>query len=219
MPSNPAIIPVPNTQKDFYDWTERRQQKLKQVQAGTHDLIFVGDSITHMFEMEGRGQPVWQRSFGNIRTLNLGYGWDCIQNVLWRLENGEFTGQQPKLVVLNIGTNNLTGNDAGRANTADEIVAGIEAICHWIHRQSPASTLLVMSLFPRGLSHEAIHTQVKEVNAALKVSLAGRPRILQLDIGHRLLSPGRVEAEIGGEVSPCRVDVVQEPPVGDQRRR
>ena len=129
--------------------------------------------------------------------LDLGYGWDCTQNVLWRLENGEFAGQQPKLVVLTIGTNNLTGNDSARANTAAEIVEGINAICSFIHRQSPATTILVMAIFPRGLSHEPIHAQVKELNTALKASLAERHGILHLDIGSRLLGPdGEIPTEV-----------------------
>jgi len=49
--SNNAIFPVPNTQKDFYDWHERRAIKQKQAQSMNHELIFIGDSITHGFEL------------------------------------------------------------------------------------------------------------------------------------------------------------------------
>lgn len=184
---NTALCPVPNTEKDFYNWAERRQQKAALVGTGTYDLIFIGDSITHMFEIEGRGAAVWQQYYGERRALDLGYGWDCTQNVLWRLQHGEFASQQPKLVVLNIGTNNLTGNSTARANTAEEIVAGIEAICRFIQDASPTTTILVMAVFPRGLTSEPIHTQVQELNKTLAAHMAGRPRMLLLDIGDRFI--------------------------------
>ena len=187
--SNSAILPVPNRQKDNYDWAARRKQKLEQAASGNHALIFIGDSITHHFETEERGLPIWQRYYGQRNALDLGYGWDCTQNILWRLENGEFAGQRPKLVVLLAGTNNLTGNETARANTVPEIVAGIGAICDWIHLQSSETTILLMAVLPRGLSHEPIHTQVEELNAALKASLEDKPLILHLDIGCRFLGP------------------------------
>jgi hypothetical protein len=92
--TNPAVHPVPNVQKDFYDWEARRREKTALAQQGAYDLLFIGDSITHLFEVEGRGAAIWHRYYGRRRTLNLGYGWDCTQNVLWRLEHGEFAGQR-----------------------------------------------------------------------------------------------------------------------------
>lgn len=184
---NTAIHPVPNTEKDFYDWAKRRQQKVALAGTGKYDLIFIGDSITHLFEVEGRGAAIWQRHYGQRQVLDLGYGWDCTQNVLWRLEHGEFASQQPKLVVLNIGTNNLTGNSAARANTAEEIVAGIEAICRFVQDASPTTTMLVMAIFPRGLTSDPIHAQVHQLNRILAAQLAGRPHTLLLDIGDRFI--------------------------------
>lgn len=185
--ANTATIPVRNTQKDFYNWEERHQLKLSQAASGSHDLVFIGDSITHMFEVPDRGLAIWQERYGHRRALNLGYGWDRSQNVLWRLEAGEFAGQRPKLVVLNIGTNNLTDNDAGPANTAVETVGGIRAICDWIHRQSPETVILLMAVFPRGLADEPIRCRVNELNAELAPQVKGLPRLIHLDIGSRFL--------------------------------
>jgi lysophospholipase L1-like esterase len=194
---NTAIIPARNVQLDFYDWDERHQQKQAQAQSDKHDLVFIGDSITHMFEVEDRGLPVWERYYGHRRALDLGYGWDCTQNVLWRLENGEFAGQQPKLVVLNIGTNNLTGNDACPANTAEEIVEGIAAICGLIQQKSPQTTILSMAIFPRSLTSDPVHAKAKLVNTLLARHLRRKPGILHLNIGERFLGPdGEIPCEL-----------------------
>lgn len=195
--SNNAVIPVPNTQIDFYDWPERRRQKVALIQDHRYELIFMGDSITHMFELPERGEKVWRQYFGEYHTVNLGYGWDCTQNLLWRLENGEFTNQQPRVVVLNIGTNNLTGNSGGRANSASEIVEAILAICSMIHRQSPKTTIIVMSTFPRGAKAEPIHAQAQELAAAIKSRLENSPNIVHLDIGQSFLnSNGEIRSEL-----------------------
>ncbi|MEI6519038.1 MAG: GDSL-type esterase/lipase family protein [bacterium] len=195
MSTNSAIIPVPNIMKDFYDWAERRQQKVDLAKADRYDLIFMGDSITHMFEMPERGLPVWQKYYGNRKVLDLGYGWDTTQNLLWRLQNGEFAGQQPKLVVLNIGTNNLTGNTACRQNTPAEVVEGIDTIYRYIHQQSPATTILVMAIFPRGMTNEQIFTDVIAANKLLVQHLQNKPNILHLNINEKLLE-GKAEISL-----------------------
>jgi len=189
IPTNTALDPVPNTQKDFYDWAERHALKVELARSGEYELIFIGDSITHLFEVEGYGADVWRQYYGQRRVLNLGYGWDCTQNVRWRLAQGEFTGQQPSLVVLNIGTNNLTGNSAARANTAAEIVDGIFEICRDIHQQSAQTVILIMGIFPRGLTTDPIHAQVTELNAMLCAQLPVDSRLRYVDIGERFLGP------------------------------
>jgi lysophospholipase L1-like esterase len=194
---NSAIEPAPNLMPDNYDWTQRRRLILEKVGACSHDLIFIGDSITHGFEREERGLQAWKRFYANRSVLNLGYGWDCTQNVLWRLENGEFAGQRPKLVVLNIGTNNLTGNSACRPNTAAEIVEAIETICDWLQRRAPTAAILVMAVFPRGLRHEFIWAKVRKLNRRLKTWLTDRPDLLHLDIGEQFLgSDGEIAIEL-----------------------
>lgn len=194
---NNAVLPVPNTEKDFYDWNERRALKLSQVQSGNHELIFIGDSITHGFERPDRGAAVWAHYFGNYRALNLGYGWDCTQNVLWRLENGEFEGQTPKRVVLLIGTNNLTGNSGGRANSAAEIVEGIEAILRVIQDRAPDAKNLVMAILPRGKRKDKIFGLVRELNGLLATRLEEKAGVDYLDIGDRFLGPdGEIPLEL-----------------------
>ena len=201
MSKNSAIEPVANVQRDNYDWEGRRAEKQAAAKQRSHDLVFIGDSITHRFERDDAGAAVWKKHYGKIGALNLGYGWDTTQNVLWRLENGEFAGQKPKLAVVNIGTNNLTGNGACRANTVAEIVEGIAAICDFVKMRSPKTAVLVMAVFPRGKIAEAIHARVEDLNAGLRAWLATRPEILHLDIGERFLD---AEGEVDLALLPDR---------------
>jgi hypothetical protein len=43
----------------------------------------------------------------SLGIFNAGVGGDKVQNVLWRLEQGLLSDFHPKLVVLQIGTNNI----------------------------------------------------------------------------------------------------------------
>lgn len=195
--ANPAVVPVPNVQNDDYDWNARRIEKRALASSRSHDLIFLGDSITHRFERHDGGLDVWEARYRRLGALNLGYGWDCTQNVLWRLHHGEFEGQRPKLVVLNIGTNNLTGNGACRPCTAAEIVEGIAGICRFVRQASPLTRILVMALFPRGKTDEMIHARVKDLNAALGAWVSAEPGLMHLDIGARFLgADGEVDARL-----------------------
>lgn len=141
----------------------------------------LGDSITHFWGGEpddGRrtGVVAWDRLFAGRRVVNLGYGWDRTENVLWRLTHGEFEGVSPKVVVVMIGTNNV-----GR-NTPDEIAAGIQAICALIHERSPSTRILLLGIFPRGERPNPARDTVNEINRRI-AALDGRYGTSYLDIG------------------------------------
>lgn len=190
--NNSAIIPVSKLEADFYDWQARHDAKVREAAARNHDLVFIGDSLTHLFEghpgMPDRGDRVWVEYYGKRNALNLGYGWDRTQNVLWRLSNGEFAGQTPRLVVLLIGSNNLTGTANAVTNSPDEIADGIWAICRLITAASPTSRILLMGVFPRSTPNDPLRTRVREINAILKAGVGQHRTATFLDIGERFLA-------------------------------
>ena len=198
--SNTAIVPHPKIENDFYDWYVRHESKCAAARANNHELVFIGDSITHLFEghpCRPDGSEVWRKFYGRRNALNLGYGYDRTQNVLWRLANGEFEGQTPKLVVLNIGTNNLTATANCREYTSDEIVEGILTVCDEIHRRSPSTRILLMAIFPRDKAGSPLRRRVEELNAKLKLSIVTRAFCEIIDIGHKFLDAnGEIPAEI-----------------------
>ena len=192
---NTAIIPVPRLEMDFYDWYERHRDVLAAKVRLDAEIVLIGDSITHMWggipaSNRVNGAQAWEQMFGATRTLNLGFGWDRTQNVLWRLAHGEFEGLHPKTVVINIGTNNLTGTANARANTPAEVVQGILAIHEQVRTQSPQSRIVVMGVFPRGfVGSSPLRAAIVEVNRLLAQALATKDQTTFLDIGAQFLEP------------------------------
>jgi lysophospholipase L1-like esterase len=190
---NTAVIPVPRLEMDFYDWYQRHQEVLSAKTQMDPQIVLIGDSITHMWGGTPKSQVVngplaWEQAFGAAQTLNLGFGWDRTQNVLWRLSQGEFEGLHPKTVVINIGTNNLTGTGNARANTPAEVVQGIVAIHEQVRAQSPQSRIIVMGVFPRGFgANTPLRAAIAEVNRLLVPALSGRDNTTFLDIGAQFL--------------------------------
>jgi lysophospholipase L1-like esterase len=192
---NTAVIAVPWLEKDFYDWYERHRDVLATKKGMDPKVILIGDSITHLWGglpkgNRVNGQQSWAEIFGGMEVLNLGFGWDRTQNVLWRLSHGEFDDLHPRTVVLNIGTNNLTGTANARANTPAEIVQGILSICELVRRKSPDSRVIVMGVFPRGMNPATpMRASIRQVNQLLSQALASAAKTTFLDIGDRFLEP------------------------------
>lgn len=152
---NTAVIPVPKLEEDSYDWWERHEQVLNEQVKINPEVVLIGDSITHFWggepKTEGNAGAVesWNSVFGPYRVLNLGFGWDRTQNVLWRLDHGQLKGLSPKIVVILIGTNNTSDTENARANTPDEIVEGCRAICDRVNDLVPDAKIILMAVFPR----------------------------------------------------------------------
>ena len=150
-------------------WRPRHEQKLedkrKLLAAGTApEVIFIGDSITQGWEKEGKA--VWQRHYAQYNALDLGFGGDRTENVLWRLQQGEIDGISPKVAVLMIGTNN-----AGHRGEAPEITAaGIKRLLDEIAQRLPNTRVLLLAVFPRG---EKPDDGLRRLNDSVNQLIAG----------------------------------------------
>jgi lysophospholipase L1-like esterase len=159
---NVALLPQPKLQNDCYDWYKRHERILKEQAAMKPDVVFVGDSITHFWagSLTIGGDDAsdrWKKAFGDMKTLNIGYGWDRTGNVLWRLENGEMQDLDPKVVVIHIGGNNFSTTSMYRGNSGEEVAEGIKAIVKAVRVKAPKAHLIVMGVFPFGQYPTAPH--------------------------------------------------------------
>ena len=192
---NTALIPVSRLEQDLYDWFARHHAELNLQKRMRPDVVMIGDSITHFWygppeATVQNGPAAWQSVFKGMSVLNLGFGWDRTQNVLWRLRQGEFDGLDPRWVVIEIGTNNLTGTSQARASTPLEIAEAIGAIGDEVHRRSPESHIILMGIFPRGAkADDPLRSPIEQTNQMLARRFAQSSTITFLDIGKKFLAP------------------------------
>jgi lysophospholipase L1-like esterase len=184
---NTALVPAP---RDFpTNWIARHEANVAEAKKGGVDILFIGDSITDGWHWDKGGKNVWAELYAPRHAANFGIGWDRIQNVLWRVDNGELEGIKPKVVVLLVGTNNTGNEDDGRPrNTTPEIITGISNLVRQIQVRLPQSRILLLGLFPRGEKNDPIREQVKAVNVGI-AGLADAEKITFLDFGEKFLKP------------------------------
>src|SRR5262249_22800646 len=93
---------------------------LEEGKAGGIDLYFLGDSIIRRWGATDYPDLLanWTSNFFGWNAANFGWGGDRTQHILWRLENGELDGVNPKVIVLLAGTNNIGGVAGDRGGGA-----------------------------------------------------------------------------------------------------
>jgi lysophospholipase L1-like esterase len=154
------------------------------------DLIFVGDSITHGWDTTGTGTKIWQQVYAPFNAVNMGFGGDRTEHVLWRFDDGELDGISPKVAVIMIGTNNW------RANTYQEIAEGVEAVCNRLRSKLPKTKILLLGIFPRVSSDPWAGANVVMANRLIE-KLEDGNWISYLDIGSAFRDKkGRLPQEI-----------------------
>ena len=198
---NTAIIPVSKLEEDGYDWWVRHNDILKIKDSLNPEIVLIGNSITHSWggnypplknadgtSRKPNGPNSWQATFKNHRVLNLGFGWDRTQNVLWRLDNGELNGLDPKLVIIHIGTNNTSQTKNAHKNTASEIVEGISAVYRSVRSKVPKATIVLMQIMPREeLPDNPRRILINETNQLLE-EYASENDIILVDITSKMLT-------------------------------
>lgn len=190
---NTSLIPVPGLEQDSYDWFARHHGALAAARTLDPEVVMIGDSITHFWSgtprgVRASGPESWRWLYGERRVLNLGFGWDRTQNVLWRIRQGELDGLDPEWVVINIGTNNLAGTEQARTSTPAEVAEGVQAVVAQVRQRLPKARIVLMAIFPRGRhAGDALREPIAETNRLLAAHFAGDPSVRWLDIGARFL--------------------------------
>jgi lysophospholipase L1-like esterase len=168
-------------------------QLLDKARRGGIDVYFAGDSITRRW---GASDPQyrdlfdnWTRHFFGWNAGNFGWGGDTVQNILWRLENGELDAVQPKVIVLMAGTNNLGGAPRQGLDAAavDEVTGGVQAILRTMRAKAPDAVILLTGVTPRrdASGGTTIMPTIAAINQRLS-TLADGARVRYLDINGRL---------------------------------
>lgn len=160
-----------------YSWVDRHEAVLDYTAQVQPEIVLLGNSITHFwggmpFERRRVADEVWQDLFQGKRVVNLGYGWDRIENVQWRILHGELDGFQAKKIFMMLGTNNLD------LNTNDEIIRGIRETVELIADKQPQAQLYVVKILPRRGKEE----RLRLLNTQLEKALAEMPQVQVLDL-------------------------------------
>ncbi len=183
----PADRPAQRTDKNSQLAHEQLVAKAKQ---GGMDVYFVGDSITRRW---GTKDPQyrellanWTTNFFGWNAGNFGWGADTRQNILWRLENGELDGVNPKIIVVLAGINNVGTKPGGDEKVAD-ITRGLQAIVRVCQAKAPGAVIVLTGLFPRN-DNLAVIPEINAINANL-ANLGDGKRIRYLDVNDKLADP------------------------------
>jgi len=209
---NLAIDPKPREG----GWLKRHESFNEISKKGEAQLVFLGDSITQVWEKNGK--DVWAKTWEPYQAANFGIGGDRTEHVIWRLQHGNFDGIKPKLVVLMIGTNN-TGHQnrpipehggVVYTSSAEQTAEGVKMILDILGKKLPETKVLLLGIFPRGATKEDAMRKQNIATNNLISGFADGKRIYYMDIGNTFLKP---DGTLPKEIMP---DLLHLNPIGYQ---
>jgi beta-glucosidase len=176
-------------------WFARHEELTSRLAQGPVNLLFVGDSITHFWEPSeywaDDGHNVWEEYYGRRNAVNFGIGGDLTEHLLWRLLNSELHLISPRVVVIEIGTNNEP------FDSAENIAKGIIEVVETLRNELPNSKILLLAIFPRGESPD--NPKRKKLDRANRLcsGVADGEMVFYLDLGSAFLqSDGTLKKEL-----------------------
>jgi lysophospholipase L1-like esterase len=181
----PADQPAPRKDENSKIAHEQLLAKRKQ---GRIDVYFEGDSIARRWGATDYPQLLenWKQNFFGWNAADFGWGADRVENILWRLENGELDEVNPKVIVLLAGTNNV-GNHVPREGidkAAANVSKGLEAVVRLMQEKAPNAFIILTAIFPRN-DEMSIMPEIDLINAHLAKMADGR-KIRYLNINDKL---------------------------------
>ncbi|MFL6208570.1 MAG: GDSL-type esterase/lipase family protein [Pyrinomonadaceae bacterium] len=183
VPAGPADRPT--ARNDDATWVSKHNELLAKAKQGNIDLYFEGDSITRRWEATHKAN--WEQNFGGWRAADFGAGGDRTQNVLYRIENGELAGVNPKVIVLLIGTNNVGFGPVKGSDDAlvADVTNGIKACLDALHSKAPKAKILLLGITPRNTNGTTVlMPTINKINQ--RIAKFANKRIKYLNINDKL---------------------------------
>jgi hypothetical protein len=156
---------IPVTQRreaHNYEWKKRHHDVLALHKSNPPKSLIIGNSITHFWGGEPKGplqsgMESWTKYMEPQGYQNLGYGWDRIENVLWRIYHGELNGFEAEKIILMIGTNNM------KISTDNDIVDGLRFLLTAIHKRQSKAIIKVTGILPRRDNEQWVNEMNKQI--------------------------------------------------------
>ncbi|MGH2645467.1 MAG: SGNH/GDSL hydrolase family protein, partial [Chitinophagaceae bacterium] len=120
-----------------------------------------------------------------LKVQNAGFGWDRIENALWRVYHGELNDFHGKRILVMIGTNNL-GLDSN-----DDIVNGLQFLLQQIHNRKPEAEIIMAGILPR----RGMEKQVADINHQIR-KMTTDSHFKYVDFGKSLLKDGKINPSL-----------------------
>ncbi|MEO8337796.1 MAG: GDSL-type esterase/lipase family protein [bacterium] len=154
---------------------------------GTIDVYFIGNSITRRWGATDYPALLanWNANFHGWNAADFGWGADKIEHMLWRAENGELDGVNPKVIVILAGTNNV-GARAGTDEKVADITRGVKALLDLCRIKAPNATIILTGIFPRN-DNMAVVPEIDRINANLERFADGK-RVRYINVNDKLAS-------------------------------
>lgn len=182
-----TTIPVVQYRDGYYDWRSRHHELIAGNRTAAPRIVFLGNSIIHYWGGRpaaplSRGADSWNEYLEPAGVKNFAFGWDRIENVLWRVYHDELDGFEAAQVWVMIGTNNLT------INTDAEIIAGLNRLIDAIKIRQPKASLMLSGILPRREMEQrivALNTRIAALAGQLKVQYVN-PGIVLLNANKKI---------------------------------
>ncbi|MEM6343927.1 MAG: SGNH/GDSL hydrolase family protein [Bacteroidota bacterium] len=173
-----------------YNWEKRHREILEINEYDPPKSVILANSIIHFWgglpkSKIAREETTWDEFLTPEGVRNYAYGWDRIENVLWRVYHGELDGFEAERIMIMIGTNNL------QINNNAEIIAGLELLLQAIKVRQPKAEIILMGLLPRRDEED----RVAELNLGIS-RLANRSGVAFADVGDSFLRENQKLKEI-----------------------
>src|SRR3954468_12316663 len=180
----PADRPVPRADANS---AAAHAELLEKAKRGRTDIYFEGDSIVRRWGATDYPDFLanWKQNFHGWNAADFGWGADQLQHILWRLENGELDGVDPKVIVFLGGTNNGgTRPPADPDAKVEDVTRGVRAILRVMQEKAPRAVIILTAIFPRN-DNMGVMPVIDRINANLE-KLADGKRVRFLNVNGKL---------------------------------
>ncbi len=150
-------------------WSTRRSTWAARVEQDRHAIVFLGDSITQMWNDDLGGH------FPGLQIANRGISGDTTRGVLIRLQE-DVLALHPRGLVLLIGTNDLE-----EGATPEMVVANLQLILAALKQADPALPIVLCQVFPSSATMKRPAEKIRRLNALYAAAVKGDPQITLLE--------------------------------------
>ncbi|CAJ0584286.1 unnamed protein product, partial [Mesorhabditis spiculigera] len=140
-------------------WMDTHEAYVNHAQNNEQEILFIGDDHVALLN----NTQYYRQWFMPLHCSSFGIIGDKLEDVRWRVENGELDGNPMKMIVLSVGA-----NDTMRS---DEFLSSLTALTQIIREKQPDAKLFVMRLLPSGRERNARWKYVEEINERLEGAL------------------------------------------------